>query len=201
MVSILLWFIAIHKLLQIIYKHDIKIWIAFFSVTQRSQDRLLRTCQIHWGAWWVTWKKKMFVKVTVWKQRLFRTQYIEVIVSQEWWSYFQREKEKETGKTQCNAVMICVSACVVSYNKSVSCKQFMRLADSCTITCCVFSLYVTIGLGQYVLCVFIEVEVVNDSHLFPFESQFHLPWINTHILYPSRPIDYILSPAICLTHK
>lgn len=71
-------------------------------------------------------------------------------------------------------------------------------------------LFVTIVLGQYVFSVSIEphfsgelcCEFVNgDSHLVPFESQFHLQWVNTHILYPSRPIDYILSPAISLTRK
>lgn len=85
-VPLSLWFITIHKLLLMIYKCGSNTWNAFFTVTQRGEDRSVRACQTHWGASVSDMANITFVKVTVWKQRSFRTQHIEVVVSKEWWS-------------------------------------------------------------------------------------------------------------------
>lgn len=147
--------------------------------------------------------KMMFVKVvTVWK-RLSRALCIEGNMSRTWWRRFYGDEEKVGWW---------------GFFIRVHITQVSALSSSCSDAhhtlalppCSVFSLCVTKELSQYVLSVSIELLfscelccdfVSHASHLFPLESEFHLQWINTHILYPSRPIDYILSPAICLIRK
>lgn len=68
MVPLSLWFITIPKLLQMIYKCGLKTHEMHFSMSHRGKDKASKGMS-------GTWRKIMFVKVTGWKQRLFKSLY------------------------------------------------------------------------------------------------------------------------------